>query len=788
MTLKAGPSIFILISFLFFWIGLPILEGGTAPFLPAGPLCVLLSFAWVFLAGGYFLHSILFPSKTSAFFEGITEIFTCNILILAFIGILTFECRQNVDWALRSLFILQFALWIIALIRLFFVRPTIGEKSATTLPNEAPFLICFAACVMVISYLYWHLPGFSLGDYSQEEESLHLGMMRKLLENPVILFDNFGYRPGSHSPYLYAPYHLAMAMTAKISGVHLPALFSKFRSFSVIFSFCMLISMANLLFQNHLAKWAAAFLSAALCFSQIGAEHPAEYWGAFAPYAYPREFASGLLLPGVSLFLFKALTSSEKSSKKYLLLAPFLIVAVAMVHVREAFHLLLYVFFILLGFLWLAEKKEKSAIVRRALFILLATAGFGITYFIRYQWAGVSFGEKEWVIRTQTIVFLKKLFHSRWWGFASDELQGRYIEQARFLLDAPGNVALMLIPFLVLFRKNRGPLILFSIIFFFFLFFRIPILHSLTLAVSFSETFIFTLPFIYFWCLLILGLFFYVLYLPARKNILAFLLLLLLLFFSPRFETALSAQINVWPRIDWVNAWILGGSLLFLLLAFRIRIPTQLFEAPLQKKDLALLLLLAASLSAGSTHPNLWQKFQKVKTRPDIFDEAAWYRHAGLEQRFPFELISFIRKEIPPHSVFIYDRLYGYELPMHANQYVVSAGGVWQEEVPVIRKYLKRIKGDSSLEIMATDSTEEKIRKYYTLLDRHMEMTSKDKPVFNPNTTLNEIQTFMQEMEVGYILIHPQHYNHLVSKLGQDPLNFEKIYDRNSFVIYKFQK
>lgn len=755
-------------------------------------LKILSVFSVIFLLAGFFLKRIFAPGLQGLWADHLLYSFGFNLPVLVFAGILTLEWHRNAWWALALLLILQFILAFLALVTSYRSRGmTRPPAPSNNIPQPASHLCTLIAflTLAILSYFYYRIGGFMTGGVPLGEEASHLGIMRKLAENPVLYFDNFFYRPHLLTSYLYAPYHLAMAMASNLLGLDVLVVYSKFRCFTVILLLLFFFSASHAVFKNQQVAWCSTFLAAGFLFFQIWGDVPEHYWGQLAPTAYPTDFAAGLVMPCAFTFLIHSLNERKPWKNFSFLKASILTGALAVIHTREAFYLIFYAVFLLFGILFFKiGPGKKEALIKLSGFLGFSALFIGI-FFVR-RWFFISGTTHQEVIRRANLFQeLKRLLDLPYAGlFHADALQP-YREQAMLLFGLGGwfLAAILLLPFLLFFRRQNGPVILFSIIFLFLLLFRFPITRIFMSLLSYSEIWMITPRLISFWCYIILGGLFSLMVATVAQRFFLIFPAAIFMFFVPAGVRVLSKVVLANP--DRVFLWILPLSLVIWVLGFIPAFRKIICEFPVRQLPLSRILPISFLLICFSgfsfQRPNLWEQYQTARSKLNMTD-AGWYASTSLNDIFPQDLITFIREQIPIHSVFVYDPKYTYFLPMLSNQFIVSAGYLISEETEYTRQYL-RLKGDRTLEVQPTDDFNTRMRKYFQLYDRHMKLTSQDKPIFNFRDSAQEIEYYVQGMGIDYLLIHPEHYGYLIPILSTRSKMFKKIYDQNHYAIFEVQ-
>jgi len=225
----------------------------------------------------------------------------------------------------------------------------IGETPAESESREqAPgaqrmLQLILVAGLGVIAYILFTVGGsMNLGSIAalKGEEALHLTILRKLAQNTSLDHLNLMYKREVANTYVYPPYHFALALVSRISGLDPIVVYLKFRPAAGLVSLLSMWSLALALFGR---RWVADLTLLALLIlvlNNAAGQVPGFYWAQLVPLSHLGDFGLGVMLPVMALFIFRYVTGEP--GNMFRILAPLMLLVGLLVHTREVLQLLFF--------------------------------------------------------------------------------------------------------------------------------------------------------------------------------------------------------------------------------------------------------------------------------------------------------------------------------------------------------------------------------------------------------------------------------------------------------------
>jgi hypothetical protein len=166
----------------------------------------------------------------------------------------------------------------------------------------------------------------------------------------------------------------------------------------------------------------------------------------------------------------------------------------------------------------------------------------------------------------------------------------------------------------------------------------------------------------------------------------------------------------------------------------------------------------------GSDRQTLAVRLAQAWHRPSVLDWPAYYpvlqRSTAPGIDLPASIVDDLTRVIPPLQVLIADPAHSFALPVMLNQHIVNPGHVISTSLHYFDSYAR--------------------------LDDH---GTRRHPIFNESGTLTaEERRFLDEYHVDYILANPHYYDVVRNKLDGDSSAFERVYERDRFVLYRCRR
>lgn len=156
------------------------------------------------------------------------------------------------------------------------------------------------------------------------------------------------------------------------------------------------------------------------------------------------------------------------------------------------------------------------------------------------------------------------------------------------------------------------------------------------------------------------------------------------------------------------------------------------------------------------------QSLARAWHQPSVLDWQAFYPRLQEQSNPPIDLpaqvVTDLEDRLPPLQTLIADPAHSFSLPVVLNQHIVNPGHV----ISTSLAYFER---------------------YAPLDDKGV----RHHPIFNDSSVMTEDERrFLEDYAVQYVLVDPPYHDRVVAKLeGDTPQRFERIYERDGFVLYR---
>jgi len=797
------------------WGGSLLLASGKVRPGPAWGLA-LASLA-VFVLPGWILLRILerrVESGPNAFLQAIPRSFGLSFSLLTLLSVIATEAGLNSRSTLSAWLLMTGVLLFIS-----FVRP--GARVAFRGDVlDWGLLLGFVAAVVILyrlGGLYAPLP--------DGEDALHLTMIRKLHSNEIIRKDNLMYRPGIPSTYVYLPYHLGVALVARLSGLDPLGAYVHLRPLWALVAITALGGLAQVLLGDRRAGQVGTLVGLVLAWNGQAGNWDGPF-GRLLPYSHHGDVSLGVLLPVCLLAVGQFLASAPKLYEY--VATPALLASVTIAHTREGVQMLFYLMAILAG-LWALARAPAGAVRRTAgltAFLLL----FGFSYSRIHAGSVEHLEEWERAEKTQARELLSASAERPVEAVLGPPVlsnRPNYLTNFRILFHPYFVFGLLLVPFLALARRGVGTSLIFLPCAATLLVLGVPLLSLLMILATYSQILFTPARYIMHFCYLSVGLWVYIAAtvldaltaifmseirkgrgleldlalggitlrrhwtLPFDlKPAFGFALGLVLAAATGFLTVGCARSLGAWAvhnqntclkillAVHVVALGVLtltgplrsspgpgpeyGGSRRWLALLFCLTVPIALWS---QKSDKRLGIRGQDLLTAAGTSA----------TEPDVLAFDQWYRNRQ-PMEIPVELLEDIRARIPPQSVFAADPHWMWMLPALANQYVFSSSQFLSSEIELVQDFC-RIHGIPQ----PTDSVG--APRLYQWIQLYGKMTERF-PLFNDQDDAAITLAFLESQRIDYVVLGPSPPSALSRALSTRPAAFTVAASRGPYIVF----
>lgn len=707
--------------------------------------------------------------------------FAFSSLLAIALGALMFSLHCAVAWTVA----VSFALLASGLAYVAWRSPTI-DHPAMSIGAKALFwgwtVVAIAASMV--------------GAPVDSEEQPELVIIRKIAELQTPAWDNLLHRTGVVQTYLETPHYLLTALVSALSGGELVGVYAKLRYVYVLIAAAALFALARALLRSDLG----AFIASAIALIWTVADpDPFTFYkdmGIVYPIARRGAIAEAILLPVAMIFTVEALRARGKTK---VIIAALMCLTLAMTHVIESVHLLL---FIVSGILAAAVCQRKAE-AWSGLKLFAACLAILIVFALAQQWL-VPSSAREHLLQDRVSGWtqLVSRVHDPLGALAGVPVQDDNNERqlTNTLPEMPYPLlGLCVGALLLIVQRGRSVAWPWLTLVLAFLVFTMPLATLAFIVVARPEA-LFMMGLLMLATLLILAAGFT----PflrlfegvsgrrelwaARLGLLAGCALLGQLLPGALLWLLRGAEQSPWIVLAIAGLLMLAGISLKAL-PWAAKLSTADSGAPASVPLLALaapaILLLAVPSALRvkdfrgglppRERPSLVAQAKTDWRRPDPLNFAAFYptlqllglpqttrdniaQHAAVAPPLiPWNVILWLRRAIPPDNVLLSNPDRIYELPMFLNQYIAHSGGApldTPEDARYREWWLPQSGGDPL---------------YGANLDRQTELT------------------FLHEYRVNYIIVGPDEQGTLGNHLAADAQHFVLTSEFQGWSVYRVQ-
>lgn len=708
----------------------------------------------------------------------------------------------------------------------FFSERILGIKERAELILAVPALLSLTA-IIVMGY------SIEMPPLAGVEDKNVLMIAQKILSLSSLRIDSLLYKPGETYPYVISIYSYILALLSYVSGIEVIQIYCKIRFIFSLISITTAYSITRVLFPKiYELPWILILLISSVLISGWGYNYSSGSFGQFFPFSHYQDLSICVILPVSLLFFIRGL----KEGWSFIFISMVSTASLFFIHLRELMALLFLYTSILAGF-FIFERDRK--IILRGVAVVGGIVLIGIVVkIIQTHYLDPRILEYNKNFNVYVNEKLHNLInYSDPLSLFYPPLEGdiQLLSSYSMLYQNPYYLfPVFLLPFLFYLRKHTGFLILSFSVLGLTLIPTIPILSLLTIKFTYSQI-LYGAPvtlglFPFSYIIVALSLWCFLLFISRYSVYLKrFFAIFFVVFFFVTIALIRLPQgfYHVAPGFFYI--WIFMGTYSISKI-FREHAERYIFNESslLEKKNYILLpFLIIFLIGAAFTRteffgikliPNFEKKatssgiglspfidaYSNSKKTVSVADWEDWYRQSVFKD-IPLDVVNFMRNDIPEGRIFAAPFKPGVEtllnLPAMTNQYAYSSGTYTTMYENEFLEALYRMRFNKSSIALARDEKfrhdylKEKyeallkendvIQYYFTLIYLFDDVMSKYQPIYNtfdsPEITLNMIKIF----KVEYIYVTPEWHSHLDNVFSSLRGHIEKVYDKDSYSIYK---
>lgn len=719
---------------------------------------------------GYLLLGILMPRKRFNALESLALSFgLSHIFIVAeCVSVMLAHGNLQMAWMIHGISLLALGLGR-GIVFLCF-RESDSRRESEHDDNKIFILAGYVMLAVTIFLLYQ--AGGLWKNAPTDEEIYNLVVTRKFLDLERLNLSSIMFRKDMPSTYLFAPYQFMTALVAKASALNPLIVYTNFRAFWGLIALSSFYAIARVLTNRRDIASVCLIAGCALAISNAAGQFEetvgAVFWGQLIPVSHHADFALGVLLPVMFLFLLEALKDGRWYSS-WVWITPIVIVAGILTHTREGVQVLFYGALIAVAYFVFTPFEWRRLIP------------FGIIAFLTVVFGKIFQAAHHDLVghvvqhEAANRIMVESFFTTNFQKFPPLGMFTHWYYNCDLGLFRPFfSFALIFAPALLLIRDRFGwARVFWGILVIFMIIYRIPPLAWAMVKATYSEMlwtparYISTVSFLFF------GLFLFAM-LPFFDRVSAaffdrgkkhrFNLFLRSVIFADIFlfvgfvllqvtHVAYRWGVKSYHVMDIIYLWLLVGS----AFAFWIRFnkphwtieEKKIFDFKLRfpKPVLsALLVILIPFVLYKGSGKDLVQRAIDMKLPQGYAGEAEFYAKNYSENQPPFEMIDFIRTRIPQGKVIVYPPKTGMVPLMFLNQYAFSAGyQPFLADVDFVEKYFR---------VMNRPLPQGKnlFETYQLKSNLYSQLLQNEEPFFSPSETEGRLNRLIEGFGVNYVL------------------------------------
>lgn len=801
------------------WIPLVLVLAGmglTAGILPA-PVAVRIAIAatLVFVLPGWSALAIWEGERTSpgALLDRLPRAFGLSFTLLTAVTVAITTASVGSGVATWVYLCLGLALVVLP------IRPARRESAEDTPPPAFDGVVLGAIAATCV--LLWFTGGI-YGSLPDGEEALHLSLIRKLHSNAVIRHDNVMYRPAVVSTYLYLPYHLGVALVARIAGVDPLVAYVKLAPLWGAVALASTGALAGALGFGTTAARIVTLVATVLAWNGQAGNWGGPF-GRLLPYSHHADFSLGVLLPVALVAVVRFLAGRAEGHER--MTTPALLAAVTVAHTREGVQIAFYLAVWAGG---LALFRDARRPLWRAVALAAALLAFGFAYARVHQAAVGHIQDWEDAEKQRARELMERFRREPGLALAGPPLsflsdRPDYVQNFKSLFH-PYFVAGMLLGPLALRRRDIGTLVLTLPMVATIVVVGIPLVSAAMVLATYSQVLFTPARYVLHFCYVAFGL-----WIGFSAMAIARRLAPLVSGDPASLEVhvtsggrAVGKTRRLPPWVTFAGGWPIASGLAALAGSAMVASVVVVGRAAGTRPLFALKVLLAAHLAfvvvlafrrprlqataqiawaggpwiaalVGLLLPvALWRQPDRpdlgisakilplaawrARSTPDVTDFAAWYESAR-PLPIPYALLEDVRSQVREPKVFAADPAWMGMLPALANQYVFAYSQYLSTEEPLVTEFA-RIHGLP----LPTGFPEPRL---YGLILLHETEVKKRFPIFNDEDDAETTARFLAFGRVDYLVAPPRPPLALSRAIERWPDAFASAFARDGWTVYR---
>jgi hypothetical protein len=209
-------------------------------------------------------------------------------------------------------------------------------QKVTASARQSAGLVALAVVLTIaVAYVAW-----VIGAPIEGEEIFDLGIIRKFAELPSVTLDGVAPTPTTIATYILAPYHFAIALISKLSGLSIIVVYVKLRPFLFVSTLAAFWCLSWSLLRSYMLAWLAVLLVLLLLFID---PDPWMWPASFFPNVRRGAFAAGILLIAMIYLTQRLCSAWTRPTAAMLSIPPLLFLCLVMTHGLEAFFALWFI-------------------------------------------------------------------------------------------------------------------------------------------------------------------------------------------------------------------------------------------------------------------------------------------------------------------------------------------------------------------------------------------------------------------------------------------------------------
>lgn len=679
-----------------------------------------------------------------------------------------------------------------------------GRRSRLPVFFRDDVVLAIAGLVMLaaIAVLLYRIGG-TYGSLSGEE-GYHLIFIRKIFSTAAPDPFNLNYLKGASTTYVYLPYHLGIALTAKLAGLDPLAAYIKFRPVAGIITIVALSGLVARMAMDHRAGWTAAIVLAVFILTNhLG--YQSGYFAQFVPLSHHSDVMLGMGLAMGCFVLWWAAASDERFGVDFWI-AAVVSLAIFISHAREGIQILIYAG--VLAVILLAFRGRRAA-TNMFMLVVLLIAVAAVYQYLQGLRATHLAGWEE-LEKSPAVAQLK--------AHAANLLRGDPLALFRPRIDrstsfmpnfdlffmplylAAAGVALIILAA----RKDVAALFLSAMTFGTMLAAIMPIVALAMVVTIYSQVLFTPLRFIMHWEMAALSLGIFMLaargarivergahrgWLPrntAARGALVAGAFVLAGLAAPSLATRVAAvaKLYPWPVILFGCA-VVGYYAVRLFLEQRQgnRVPITAPAEPASRADsqhgtivAVLVLALLAPTFRWVNAPSLWRQYEDAEARPSGLDVNEWIDKTGLLD-IPGRARKVLESGKIAGAVVAYDPRYVFNLPVIYDVFIPSLAFYISTEREFFENYYKARRRSPPLNPSITSM--------YKYVDAFMSDLMLRFPLYN---WIDPLEVTLEDIRVNgiqYVLASPEFLRLWRTYRAYFPDLFVAEYDADEFAVYR---